>query len=172
MTNLIEFIVANQEIVLIIAVMLFLILTVWNIYLTLNLRQLKRRSKELFEGSNARDLNARDLEEIIYRQIKDSRKISEDIKELADKNKTTYDLALRSIHRVGVVRFNPFNEMGGNQSFAIALLNDSGDGVTISSLFGREGTRIYAKGIKNKESEYKLSDEEKEAINKAMEIRN
>jgi len=167
MTNLIEFIVANQEIVLIIAVMLFLILTVWNIYLTLNLRQLKRRSKELFEGSNARD-----LEEIIYRQIKDSRKISEDIKELADKNKTTYDLALRSIHRVGVVRFNPFNEMGGNQSFAIALLNDSGDGVTISSLFGREGTRIYAKGIKNKESEYKLSDEEKEAINKAMEIRN
>jgi len=167
MTNLIEFIVANQEIVLIIAVMLFLILTVWNIYLTLNLRQLKRRSKELFEGSNARD-----LEEIIYRQIKDSRKISEDIKELADKNKTTYDLALRSIHRVGVVRFNPFDEMGGNQSFAIALLNDSGDGVTISSLFGREGTRIYAKGIKNKESEYKLSDEEKEAINKAMEIRN
>jgi len=167
MTNLIEFIVANQEIVLIIAVMLFLILTVWNIYLTLNLRQLKRRSKELFEGSNARD-----LEEIIYRQIKDSRKISEGIKELADKNKTTYDLALRSIHRVGVVRFNPFNEMGGNQSFAIALLNDSGDGVTISSLFGREGTRIYAKGIKNKESEYKLSDEEKEAINKAMEIRN
>ena len=167
MTNLIEFIVANQEIVLIIAVMLFLILTVWNIYLTLNLRQLKRRSKELFEGSNARD-----LEEIIYRQIKDSRKISEDIKELADKNKTTYDLALKSIHRVGVVRFNPFDEMGGNQSFAIALLNDSGDGVTISSLFGREGTRIYAKGIKNKESEYKLSDEEKEAINKAMEIRN
>jgi len=167
MTNLIEFIVANQEIVLTITVMLFLILTVWNIYLTLNLRQLKRRSKELFEGSNARD-----LEEIIYRQIKDSRKISEGIKELADKNKTTYDLALRSIHRVGVVRFNPFNEMGGNQSFAIALLNDSGDGVTISSLFGREGTRIYAKGIKNKESEYKLSDEEKEAINKAMEIRN
>jgi len=167
MTNLIEFIVANQEIVLIIAVMLFLILTVWNIYLTLNLRQLKRRSKELFEGSNARD-----LEEIIYRQIKDSRKISEGIKELADKNKTTYDLALKSIHRVGVVRFNPFDEMGGNQSFAIALLNDSGDGVTISSLFGREGTRIYAKGIKNKESEYKLSDEEKEAINKAMEIRN
>ena len=167
MTNLIEFIVANQEIVLIIAVMLFLILTVWNIYLTLNLRQLKRKSKELFEGSNARD-----LEEIIYRQIKDSRKISEGIKELADKNKTTYDLALKSIHRVGVVRFNPFDEMGGNQSFAIALLNDSGDGVTISSLFGREGTRIYAKGIKNKESEYKLSDEEKEAINKAMEIRN
>ena len=167
MTNLTKLIVANQETVLIIAVMLFLILTVWNIYLTLNLRQLKRRSKELFEGSNARD-----LEEIIYRQIKDSRKISEGIKELADKNKTTYDLALKSIHRVGVVRFNPFDEMGGNQSFAIALLNDSGDGVTISSLFGREGTRIYAKGIKNKESEYKLSDEEKEAINKAMEIRN
>ena len=167
MINLIQLITVNQEIVLILVAALFLTLTVWNICLTLNLRQLKKRSKELFKGSNARD-----LEEIICRQIKDSRGISKEIKKLAGKNKTTYDLALKSVHKVGVVRFNPFDEVGGNQSFAIALLNDSGDGVTISSLFGREGTRVYAKGIKNKESEYKLSGEEKEAINKAMEIRN
>ena len=162
MINLIQLINANQGIVLVLAAALFLTLTVWNIYLTLNLRQLKRKSRELFRGSNARD-----LEEIICRQIKDSRKISGEMKELAEKNKTIYNLALKSVHKVGVVRFNPFDEVGGNQSFAIALLNDSGDGVTISSLFGREGTRIYAKGIKNKESEYKLSSEEKEAINKA-----
>ena len=164
MINLIQLITANQETALIFVVMLFLILTVWNIYLTLNLRQLKKKSRELFRGSKARD-----LEEIICRQIKDSREISKDIKELAGKNKTTYDLALKSVHKVGIVRFNPFNEVGGNQSFAIALLDDSGDGVTISSLFGREGTRVYAKAIKNKESEYKLSDEEKETIRKAME---
>ena len=167
MINLIQLVTANQEIISTAAVVILLALTVWNVYLTLNLRRLKKKSKELFKGSSARD-----LEEIICRQIKDSRKISRDIKELAGKNKTTYDLALKSVHKVGVVRFNPFDEVGGNQSFAIALLDDSGDGVTISSLFGREGTRIYAKGIKNKESEYKLSGEEKEAINKAMDIRN
>ena len=163
MTNLTQFIIANQEIVLIIAATLFLALTIWNIWLSLNLRRLKQKSKELFKGSNARD-----LEEIICRQIKDSRKISGEMKELAEKNKTIYNLALKSVHKVGVVRFNPFDDVGGNQSFAIALLNGSGDGVTISSLFGREGTRIYAKAIKNKESEYKLSGEEKEAITKAF----
>jgi len=121
MTNLIQLIIANQETVLIIVTTLFLTLTIWDIYLTLNLRRLKKRSKELFKG-----LNAQDLEEIICRQIKDSRGISKEIKKLAGKNKTIYDLALKSVHKMGVVRFNPFDEVGGNQSFAIALLNNSG----------------------------------------------
>ena len=75
MTNLIQLIIANQETVLIIVTTLFLTLTIWDIYLTLNLRRLKKRSKELFKGSNAQD-----LEEIICRQIKDSRGISKEIK--------------------------------------------------------------------------------------------
>jgi len=70
--------------------------------------------------------------------------------------------------KVGVVRFNPFQDTGGDQSFAFALLNAKGDGIVISSLHGREGTRIYAKPIKELKSEYHLTEEEIKAIEKAQ----
>jgi hypothetical protein len=70
--------------------------------------------------------------------------------------------------KMGVVRYNPFSEVGSNQSFSIALLDKNNDGVIITSLFGREGNRVYAKPVKNGNSEYALSDEEKKAVEEAM----
>ncbi|RME11294.1 MAG: DUF4446 family protein [Ardenticatenia bacterium] len=72
---------------------------------------------------------------------------------------------------VGIVRFNPFQETGGNQSFAIAILDSAGNGVTITSLHSRDGTRVYAKPVEKGQSEYALSDEEREAIALAMQHR-
>ena len=72
-----------------------------------------------------------------------------------------------SLQKVGIVRFNPFSEVGGDQSFSIALLDGNDDGVVITSLYSREGNRIYGKPIKAGQSEYSLSKEEKEAIEKA-----
>ena len=69
---------------------------------------------------------------------------------------------------VGVVRFNPFENAGSNQSFCIAFLNEGGDGVVISSLYSREKVNIYAKPVKNSNSEYPLSEEEKQAIKVAL----
>lgn len=69
---------------------------------------------------------------------------------------------------VGVVRFNPFEDAGSNQSFCIAFLNEEGDGVVISSLYSREKANIYAKPVKNSNSEYTLSEEEKQAIKAAL----
>ena len=74
-----------------------------------------------------------------------------------------------SIQKIGVVRFNPFKEVGGDQSFSIALLDANNDGVVITSLYTREGNRVYGKPIKNGKSEYSLSEEEKTAIEKAIE---
>ena len=71
------------------------------------------------------------------------------------------------IQKVGVVRFNPFKDVGGNQSFCIALLNDNDDGFVITSLYNGEGNRIYGKPIKNGKSAYSLSKEEEKAIEKA-----
>ncbi len=53
----------------------------------------------------------------------------------------------KAIQRTGLVRYNPFEDTGGNQSFAVALLDANGDGVVVSSLHARNGTRIYAKAI-------------------------
>lgn len=73
----------------------------------------------------------------------------------------------KGVRGVGVVRFNPFEDAGSNQSFSIAFLNEEGDGVVISSLYSREKVNVYAKPIKNSSSEYPLSEEEKQAIKNA-----
>ncbi len=69
------------------------------------------------------------------------------------------------IQKIGLVRFNPFKETGGDQSFILALVDAENTGVVISSLHTRTGTRWYAKGIvRGKGVEYELSDEEEKAL--------
>ena len=69
-----------------------------------------------------------------------------------------------SLQHMGVVRFNPFHDTGGDQSFAIALVDGHGNGLVLSSLHGRDATRVYAKPLQKWESTYSLTDEEKQAI--------
>jgi hypothetical protein len=73
----------------------------------------------------------------------------------------------RAMTRVGIVRFNPFEDTGGNQSFALALLDRRSDGLVISSLHSRQQTRVYLKAIRGGEAESALSDEESEALRRA-----
>jgi hypothetical protein len=75
---------------------------------------------------------------------------------------------LSAFSRIGLVRFNPFEDTGGNQSFALALLDGRGDGFVVSSLHARAGTRVYAKAIGNGSSEAALSDEESAALRLAL----
>ena len=69
-----------------------------------------------------------------------------------------------SLQHLGVVRFNPFQDTGGDQSFAIALVDGHGNGVVLSSLHGRGTTRVYSKPLQKWESSHSLTDEEKQAI--------
>jgi hypothetical protein len=69
---------------------------------------------------------------------------------------------------IGIVRFNPFKEIGGDQSFCIALLNTHQNGVIITSYYGRDLNRVYAKEIQGGTSKHELSKEEKEAIRQAI----
>ncbi len=69
-----------------------------------------------------------------------------------------------SLQNLGMVRFNPFHDTGGDQSFAIALADGHGNGAVLSSLHGRGATRVYAKPLQTWESTYSLTDEEKQAI--------
>lgn len=73
-----------------------------------------------------------------------------------------------AVSKVGIVRFNPFRETGGDQSFCIALLDGNNNGVVVTSYYGREANRVYAKPIQGGSSEYELAKEEQEAIEKAM----
>ena len=75
----------------------------------------------------------------------------------------------KSIQSVHTVRFNPFKGTGGggNQSFATAFVNEDGDGVIVSSLYSREHVSVFSKPVKNHDSEFELSDEEREALENA-----
>ena len=70
----------------------------------------------------------------------------------------------KNFQKVGMVRFNPFGDTGGDQSFAIALTDAEGNGFVISSLHRRTESKLYAKPLKDWLSSYTLSDEEKQAI--------
>jgi hypothetical protein len=73
-----------------------------------------------------------------------------------------------SIRNVQTIRFNPFDDAGSNQSFALSFLNDKGDGVVISSLYARDRMSIFAKPILNGKSDFELSIEEKEVLKKSL----
>lgn len=87
--------------------------------------------------------------------------LSSQIKELKEKNRL-------SIKKLFVKRYNPFSNVGGDQSFTVVLLDENNDGLIISSLFSQEGNRVYAKPVKNGVSEHTLSNEEKEVLEKAI----
>ena len=71
------------------------------------------------------------------------------------------------LRNVGMVRFNAFDDVGGEQSFALALLDAKKNGVVISSLYGRQESRLYAKNVVNGEGERAFSDEERRALESA-----
>jgi len=115
----------------------------------------------LFKKKNKKE--PKDLKEVLY-QFKNLegnfKKIAEELDNLKKESKLP-------IQKIGMVRFNPFKEIGGDQSFSIALLDGDDNGVVITSLYTRGGNRVYGKPIKNGKSEYLLSEEEKEVIEKA-----
>ena len=75
---------------------------------------------------------------------------------------------LTSLQHIGLVRFNPFEDTGSDQSFAIALLDGERDGIVISSLHGRANTRVFAKPVHGGSSPHALSTEEEQAIRIAV----
>lgn len=110
-----------------------------------------------------------DLQKILEAYLKWAGENTENINELRNRLDRVEKDGFFHIQRVGLVRFNPFKDAGGDQSFALALLDHRGSGIVISSLHGRDVTRMYGKPVKEgKEGGYELSDEEKEAVEKAM----
>ncbi len=105
--------------------------------------------------------NATELLEELKSLREENRKIKKEIEDIKEREKYFFQ-------NVGVVRFNPFTQEGGNQSFSIALLNGEQKGFVITSLYTKEGNRVYGKPISEGESKYSLSEEEKEAIKKAL----
>ena len=94
--------------------------------------------------------------------------VARDLDELGARTAVVETAQRRALQRTGLVRFNPFEDTGGNQSFALALLDAQGSGIVVSSLHSRTGTRVYGKAITAGKAEAALSNEEGEALRLAL----
>jgi len=122
----------------------------------------EKRLKRFFLGKKAKDLE--DTIIILETEIGKLKNSKDSI----EKEITTINTKLKkSIRGLETIRFNPFPDQGSNQSFAIGILNEEGDGLVMSSLYSRERMSVFAKPIKGGTSLYELSAEEKEALKKA-----
>lgn len=150
------------------AVFLALISLIFAILANSKFKKTRRDLEILFAGKKAQD-----LEHVILAQTKEISDLDKEIQELFEISNQIHTLAQKSIHKVGIIRFNPFKDIGGDQSFAIALLDGKDSGFVMSSLHTREGgTRIYTKPVIKGESEkYTLTEEEKSAIKSATTIK-
>jgi hypothetical protein len=90
------------------------------------------------------------------------------IEEMEPRLETTEAISKVSVHKVTFTRFNPFSDTGGDNSFIIALLDSGNNGIIVSSLYMREGTRVYAKRIERGEPRQQLSEEEEGVLTEAM----
>jgi hypothetical protein len=153
---------ANYLIIIAALIFLTILLSAGFIFLLWQTFNIQKRLKKFFSGRRAKD-----LEEVIAQQIKRQIKSENEIKELFQSSRDLWKIANKSVQKVGIVRFNPFKDTGGDQSFAIALLDLKDSGIVISSLYSREGTRVYSKPIEKGRSKYQLTEEEKKAIEKA-----
>ncbi len=128
---------------------------------------LSGRIKKLTTGTNGKS-----LESAIYR-LMDDHIIHQHRMESLEKTTGRLNTEIRSTPRgVATVRYNAFNDVGGKQSFATAILSEEGTGVVISSMYSRDRVNVYAKPIVNGASEYELSKEEVQALKEASKIFN
>ena len=153
---------------------LFLIILLFNIviliilYIINNIKLLKLRKsysqfmKKLGKGEN--------IEETLKKYINTVEKVEKNQEEInsylnnLEKNMNT------CINKIGLVRYNAFKDTGSDLSFTLAILNEYNDGVVLNGIYSREMSNIYAKAIKNGKSANTLSEEEKQAIEKAMNL--
>lgn len=120
------------------------------------------RFRKFFAGTNAKNLEG------VMIKLGNQMKEIQDAEEKIEKHLVVVDKRLdKSIRNIETVRFNPFVDAGGNQSFAISFINDEGNGVIMSSLYARDRMSIFAKPVINGKSEFELSDEEKEVLEKS-----
>jgi hypothetical protein len=132
------------------------------IWLIIRMRQLERRYRALTAGTDGGS-----LESVLDDHVGRVREATERVQDL-DAIVMRVERTSRShLQRVGFLRFNPFRDTGGDQSFALAITDESGNGVVISSLHSREVTRVYAKPLAAWETSYQLTEEEQQAILRA-----
>ncbi|MCL4387385.1 DUF4446 family protein [Patescibacteria group bacterium] len=142
-----------------------LLILVWLGFLTYRQRVIYKRIRNIFQSTKKEDIY-----EIIEEYLKEIKETQDYAKKVEIELKKAATLMKRSIQKVGFIRYNPFGtaDTGGNQSFSVTILDYDNNGFILTSIHGREGTRVYAKPVKKGKSSHNLSNEEEESLKRAI----
>lgn len=140
------------------------LLLVWVALLQRSEARLRLRLRRVLTGGESTS-----LDQILDQQSQRLDGLSGRVDALNKLHRELEAITQRAVQKVGVIRYNPFADAGGDQSFAIALLDAEGSGLVVSSLHSRTETRVFAKPVRAGRSTYPLSDEEQQAVKKALE---
>lgn len=139
------------------------VLSIWLIILSFLFWRILSHYNRLTKGVSSKTL--KDVLEDLLKEAVVTKKEVESLKARCDRIEKE---GLVHIQKIGLLRFNPFKDTGGNQSFILSLVDANDTGVVISGLYSRSGTRWYAKKvIEGRGVEYELSEEEKKALKEA-----
>jgi hypothetical protein len=133
------------------------------IYLYTVTTKLKKR----FEAAFANLDSNQNLADTITTYFEKLGATEQKLKNIETSYKHLSTIGAKSIQKTAVVRFNPFRNTGGDQSFVLALLDNNDSGFLVTSIHSRDGTRVYIKAITYGNSEHNLSKEEVQALNAA-----
>lgn len=161
--ELLDFLGYNLPLIFGIILLLFIVLMVLTIVLVISNRKLKVRYNLMMK-----DVDKGSIEDMITHYQEKINHSSVDAKIALEKIDLLNKQISNCVQKVGVVRYQAFEDVGSDLSYSVALLDDKNDGVVITSIFGRNMSTSYAKPIANGVSRYAFSDEETYAINRAL----
>ena len=150
---------------LIILFVFLIVLLILYFRTTLHLRKLRESYSKFMNKLG----NGNDLDQMIRTYIEKVEKTDEKNEEIMNYCKKIDNEMMECIQKMGIVRYNAFKDTGSDLSFTLALLDKYNNGVVLNGIYARDSANIYAKPVENGESKYVLSNEEKEAIQKAIE---
>lgn len=162
MENLIEMMKTDTFLLIVLGVMV--ILLIGFIVMIAKFSSLNKRYKNFMKKlGNGKDLEE-DLETYMYRVDK----VEKQNVEILNQIKNLDNDISKCIQKVGMVRYNAFKDTGSDLSFALALLDENNNGVVLNGIYSREMSNIYAKPVEKGKSSYTISEEEAQAIQKAV----
>lgn len=153
----------SSTIALVVLSIFMILLIVWVGLISYNLGLVRRSQRILTRG-----MTDNTLQEILAQHFVRVDGLEDRLAQAEENINTLHNIQLGAVQRMGLVRYDAFSDMGGELSFALALLNEHSDGIVVSTITGRADSRTYAKQVHGGRAAIQPSAEETAAIKQAM----
>ena len=163
MSQFANIVMNNLQYVLLGITILILLALIIFININLKLSKMNRRYEKMMEG-----MEGSNLEKLLLDHIAEVHQALAEVDKLSKECRRLDGISKHTVQKLGIIRFNAFEDTGSDLSYAVALLDANDNGVVMSSIFGRNESRVYAKPIVNGQSTYFLTEEEKQALTQAQ----